>query len=477
LDAYYNKSPFSFDDLGLHSSRELAQLSKALEPAYIDRFELSALVKLFKLTTSAYSGLKAGNAEEFVAVIKELSSDPNFERGELGIPFLEDLVFDQFSELGEDVKKKVVNELGSFFAHHLKIAHTPLFSFILSNTILIIVKECDGLLYDIQFLYYIASPIYDGGEWGRQFVPVIRANQELLGTKQIRLAGKEVAQTVQHWLEDYAGFVAKPDGQREPLDRVNFINKSPNVKLLTSEERAILLKLLEVFDWFCDPYVTKEVVEYFEGPIDEQGNDESTEADTEDTAKMAEVEVQGSVSKNFTSESQPASPDAGLKPVPPALVKAEQTMVSNSKKDSATFQTSTSEKNTLNPPRITPSKPKKPFFPDYHEKELPSPPEEGLLEAPGEVSSVPEPPKPSRQASYARGVDNPTKPSKPPAGVTVPHLAKPFVLGGKQASAGKASLPPILNLDELKKQALSKKGQIQGGIDKRLEELNEEIDK
>jgi hypothetical protein len=34
-----------------------------------------------------------------------------------------------------------------------------------------------------------------------------------------------------------------------------------------------------------------------------------------------------------------------------------------------------------------------------------------------------------------------------------------------------------LNLDELKKQALSKKGQIQGGIDKRLEELNEEIDK
>lgn len=451
----------------------------------------SELGELFEFVAVFYEGASNGKWDVLAKVIQKVGSSPTLGFGREIIPLLGDMRDFAVVKIGAK-DPGFLNSLTDFEIQNLKFSSDSYLHSILSNRILIFIEKEGGknvLLEDLMYIYYRRSPVYTVGLWGHQFVPVIKQNQELLGTKQINIAGLQVAQTVEHWIQDYVGFTQKPDGQREPLDRLNFLNKAPNVKLLTTEERQLLLKVLEVFDWFCDPYVTKEVVEYFEGPQDESASvnvaesDEQLEEDEPSASstfkeqpgvEQAPAPQNSPLTANLEEETKKG--ESGLKQEQPPsglpLMPVKKTSLSTTSKS-----------------EVVKNKPAKFAMPDLHEKELPEPPSDMFLEpahdAQGSQVSANNLPSTSAQIKKEKVAEtkqvlqekdlnsDDQKPVLPP-GVKMPSLAKPL--------ERKTKLPPLKlpktlgDLSTLKQSAQNKKQQVQSDIDQRLNNLNEELD-
>ncbi len=456
--------------------RQREYFESALKNPSFKFYKEAALYKLAQKTLNLRSRLLNGGFSDIKNIFIELGNTSEYGFGEDLLPVLEDLVATHEEIKDPLISQELIQTCVEFMVNHPKLYSKDLLEFALNKGVLSFFSRSLWSHSYFGKAYYLATSRYDGGEWGRQFVPVIRKNQELLGTKPINIAGSEVAQTVEHWLQDYTGFIRKPDGLREPLDRLNFINKAPNVKLLSADEKTLLLKLLEVFDWFCDPYVTKEVVEYFEGPQDDVSEEDFK---PEDNVEMSTQNQPVSSSVYPTLEQQPnqsaLSVDIKTEPVASSKV-SPPPPVQNLKQP---------------PAKLQQKKPKVQKFtlPDLTEKELPEPEEGLLLEGPSpKQPSSPEPKPTSPKISeasqspatqtFSREPDS-SKTFKPvpPKGVSLPKLAKPLELGSKPARNPGVVLPdPLPDLANLKQQAQKKKTQIEEDIDTKLQNLNQDID-
>lgn len=187
-------------------------------------------------------------------ILSKAESDPNMEFGKIFLPFLIDLT-ELLRNKGED--SRVLQDV----VRRLRVAHMRYLSIsallqLVQYDVVYFLRFHEQFLSDIRYLYYVAEPEYDGGEWGRQFVPVLKKNQELLGS-QIMVLGKPVAATVEHWLAEYDVASGKQALERGALDRIKFTNEHPSAKQLSKEDQGVLLKLCELYDWFADPYVTE----------------------------------------------------------------------------------------------------------------------------------------------------------------------------------------------------------------------------
>src|SRR3989344_554394 len=93
-----------------------------------------------------------------------------------------------------------------------------------------------------------------------RFAHSLEQNQEQLGDKPITLkVGGEVAQSIQNWLKDY-NFSAANQARRGKLEEINYLNSSSNVRLLTTEEKAVLAQIISIYDWLKYPPSGPEVV-------------------------------------------------------------------------------------------------------------------------------------------------------------------------------------------------------------------------
>ncbi len=182
------------------------------------------------------------------------------EFGKIFLPFLIDLT-ELLRNKGEDgrVLQGVVRQLR---VAHMRYLSVPALLQLVQYDVIYFLRFDEQFLSDIRYLYYVAEPEYDGGEWGRQFVPALKKNQELLGS-QIVVLEKPVAATVEHWLAEYDVASGKQALERGALDRIKFVNEHPSAKQLSKEDQTVLLKLCELYDWFADPYVTEQELEEF----------------------------------------------------------------------------------------------------------------------------------------------------------------------------------------------------------------------
>lgn len=409
------------------------------------------------------SGYMAGDSELSTFASQALA-DIELEKGRILVPFLNDQILSPGWNVS--MSRTFANEVFVLLLY----LDSDVFDTLMEKSVVDLCRPPGSLVRQVQLKYYLDFPTGDYGIWKHKYPPILKKNQELLGSKQIKIAGKEVAQTVQHWLEDYVGFVGKPDGQREALDRINFVNKSSNVKLLTEEERKILLKLLELFDWFCDPYVTKEVVEYFEGPRENSVPARVTTTQSNGAGAVAAAQA--------SQNPEPAVVEPSEEPVSTATspqatndVERRAQTVAQSKPESR-VETVTKKQDTIQT--------------SFEEPLLPPPPHEELLEPAhgllGEVES-------SDLGHTAKGTNTQPSPGMSTAGdvdtekleqerkskgVKMPSLAKPLVVGGVKQEVG-VKIPPKLDLDEIKTQAQKQKQEVQEDIDDKLEDLSEHM--
>lgn len=89
------------------------------------------------------------------------------------------------------------------------------------------------------------------------FFHALEENLEYLGTSGLQINNEDIERppTIRNWILDYNQFaasLASPTVQqikRGGVERAAYITQSENVRNLTDDERQILLRLLEIYDW------------------------------------------------------------------------------------------------------------------------------------------------------------------------------------------------------------------------------------
>ena len=89
-----------------------------------------------------------------------------------------------------------------------------------------------------------------------QLLQALEQNAEFLGIEPIEVKGTDATQNpvVANWLTDYKQFVGTPPQRSMPqrigaAERIAYISQSPNAHLLNEDQKIILRRLLEIFDW------------------------------------------------------------------------------------------------------------------------------------------------------------------------------------------------------------------------------------
>lgn len=115
-------------------------------------------------------------------------------------------------------------------------------------------------------------------EFKMQIQRAVESNREFLGENQILLLGENrtVYPTVANWLLDYKQFsVSFSMASRAEvlsrrggtlggsLERVSYLQKNPNARNLTKDEKVILFKLLEFYDWIRSAKPTPQYIPFF----------------------------------------------------------------------------------------------------------------------------------------------------------------------------------------------------------------------
>lgn len=100
---------------------------------------------------------------------------------------------------------------------------------------------------------------FDGGDQNENlralYLKAIEKNQEILGLDNIKVIinGEEklVNPTIQNWLFDYnsSSHVSKDLNRRGGYEQVNFVTGSLNARKLDKENRDLLLKIVQFYDW------------------------------------------------------------------------------------------------------------------------------------------------------------------------------------------------------------------------------------
>lgn len=131
--------------------------------------------------------------------------------------------------------------------------------FFKENLLLALEVSDFDLIDPIKELFSLAKGFPDRIEDQRQrFIHQIDENLEFLGTETMEMGGfeGERSPSVRNWIKDYIQFssiYSLPSStglsKRGALERAAYMIQSKNVKKLSNDERSILLRLLELYDW------------------------------------------------------------------------------------------------------------------------------------------------------------------------------------------------------------------------------------
>ena len=79
------------------------------------------------------------------------------------------------------------------------------------------------------------------------FSQLVRQNTEQLGSGSVEVGGVKYLPQLRYWLLDYAKSPSQ-SARRSSIDRLNYVNTSPNARQLTQPQRAWLLEVLKLHD-------------------------------------------------------------------------------------------------------------------------------------------------------------------------------------------------------------------------------------
>ncbi|MBI4262140.1 hypothetical protein HY624_01290 [Candidatus Uhrbacteria bacterium] len=106
---------------------------------------------------------------------------------------------------------------------------------------------------DWRFRFYL--DLMQFGKERKKIVQSIRENRELIGSTPLQVAGEEAntqPPTAKQWLNEYERSFERGK-VRSKVDRVTFVNTNMNTRRLNTQERTLLLDLLDLYDGIVFP--------------------------------------------------------------------------------------------------------------------------------------------------------------------------------------------------------------------------------
>jgi hypothetical protein len=133
---------------------------------------------------------------------------------------------------------------------------------------------------DIEDFLKQSYDLYESEDFIRElfrgYAKYLEENTEQFGQLPIEVEGRRMQPQLKYWLLDYSKFpslVAK----RGPVERLNYVNQSPNTKALPQGQRETLLKILKLYDEFLNPNIP---VRYSQAsPYDNSSSESQSAAD------------------------------------------------------------------------------------------------------------------------------------------------------------------------------------------------------
>lgn len=104
---------------------------------------------------------------------------------------------------------------------------------------------------DLEAVYIDFYSVYDRipetQELVRGMTKALEQNTETLGSGSIEIDGRKLLPQIKYWLLDYSRFPSNM-ARRGSVERLNYINKSPNTRSLTQVQRQQLLEIMRFYD-------------------------------------------------------------------------------------------------------------------------------------------------------------------------------------------------------------------------------------
>ncbi|MCW1948881.1 MAG: hypothetical protein KIH89_000310 [Candidatus Shapirobacteria bacterium] len=228
------KKKFFFNEATMYGSEMLSSIL------------ISALEKLIE----ADNKLKRfADEAEWLSILNSADFDLQYDNGRYVIPFLPDIV--KYRENGKS-SKEFVDMFRNFEIELFEELNPDSFISLLKVDIIFLQQKIN-FLEKIKELYFRRNG-FRFKKWEERALSSVEANNELIGDSDLLVGGgdsKNLSPTIHNWLADYSSSVHTALGlkKRGGYDQINYITNSSNTRKLSKENKEILLKIIQFYDW------------------------------------------------------------------------------------------------------------------------------------------------------------------------------------------------------------------------------------
>jgi len=231
----------------------------------IDKFgfemEKKYILQFVQEAQLAAKVLLQGDSRLYIKLLKESPENGSYDFGLYVLPIVLDI------EATSDKRKfsvspELYNVINQFkVAVFKKLPDSHLISILRSN-LLFFLSQID-MVYQLKRRYvFDSADLMD--DWGKEYLQALKQNEEILGSGNIMVDGKGMPPFVKNWIQDFISFLPTPVTERSALEEAQYFAKSPNLKVLSVEEKKMLQEVLQLHDWLLHPFATYEEIELAE---------------------------------------------------------------------------------------------------------------------------------------------------------------------------------------------------------------------
>ena len=244
------------DQLGKHA---LAYLSVRLD-SFGSEFTATSTVDRIERLIQVVAKTKAGDAAEFLKILREGTNDPDFNYGETILPFVLDHweLLSSSDQVGAELKEAIIR----FFILNLeKLGLQEIET--LFNTQLVELAKIGDLVPKLKLVAYLLND----DEWTKPLVDSIQESNEKLGSEEIVIKSEKVEPFIKNWISDFLVNFPKTSGAHTTFETIEYLNQTKNLTVLDPSQRRILAEIFKMYIWLANPGLTESEIREFGGSV------------------------------------------------------------------------------------------------------------------------------------------------------------------------------------------------------------------
>lgn len=225
------------------------------------RLEAKYIAAVLEEEVSMLEKLIGSDTKDFIKLLRGGYDRPSYDFGNYVLPFVLDIAWamrqhkiPQSSDLAEAVIEFEIKFFSILpFEEVVLLVQEDVVTLAKKSSILLLLKQ----YYWRKFKGYKKS-------FSGDMLAALEGNTETLGSENLVMEEKKYPPTVHNWIQDYIQSLPRSISARSTFDEIQYIRSSKNVLPLPEQEKAILLEIVKLHNWFLSPVVNEKEVRRYE---------------------------------------------------------------------------------------------------------------------------------------------------------------------------------------------------------------------